>query len=139
MVLAEKIRQYIQRLPAALQQEALDFVEYLLTKAERKAVLREEQTEAYLAVHERQAAENAAEIQVSEEGIRQDLPTYLQRVEAGETVVILKAGKPVAEIKPIAPAAGTLRPFGLGTGEFTVPDDFDAPLPEHLIQEFEKP
>ena len=30
-----------------------------------------------------------------------------------------------------------LRPFGLCAGEFTVPDDFDDPLPEHLIEEFE--
>ena len=30
-----------------------------------------------------------------------------------------------------------LRPFGLCTGEFVVPDDFDAPLPEHIMQDFE--
>lgn len=30
-----------------------------------------------------------------------------------------------------------LRPFGLCAGEFTVPDDFDDPLPEHVIKEFE--
>lgn len=30
-----------------------------------------------------------------------------------------------------------LRPFGLCTGEFTVPDNFDDPLPEYVIQEFE--
>ena len=30
-----------------------------------------------------------------------------------------------------------LRPFGLGRGEFNVPDDFDAPLPEQVIREFE--
>ncbi len=30
-----------------------------------------------------------------------------------------------------------LRPFGLCAGEFTVPDDFDHPLPEHIIKEFE--
>ena len=30
-----------------------------------------------------------------------------------------------------------LRPFGLGEGEFIVPDDFDEPLPESLIDEFE--
>ncbi len=29
------------------------------------------------------------------------------------------------------------RPFGLCKGEFTVPDDFDAPLPENIINEFE--
>jgi hypothetical protein len=36
MVPAERIQQYIQRLPASSQIEALDFVEYLLTKAERE-------------------------------------------------------------------------------------------------------
>ena len=30
-----------------------------------------------------------------------------------------------------------LRPFGLCAGEFTVPDDFDDPLPQHVIKEFE--
>jgi hypothetical protein len=29
------------------------------------------------------------------------------------------------------------RPFGLCKGEFSVPDDFDAPLPENIIKEFE--
>lgn len=30
------------------------------------------------------------------------------------------------------------RPFGLGKGEFTVPEDFDAPLPEEILASFEK-
>jgi len=30
-----------------------------------------------------------------------------------------------------------LRPFGLCAGEFTVPDDFDAPLPEDILNAFE--
>lgn len=29
------------------------------------------------------------------------------------------------------------RPFGLCKGDFLVPEDFDAPLPEYLIREFE--
>ena len=29
------------------------------------------------------------------------------------------------------------RPFGLCAGEFRVPDDFDAPLPEEIIEQFE--
>jgi len=74
---------------------------------------------------------------VSEEEIRQDLLTYLRRVEAGETLVVLRDGKPMAEIKPIPSISTPLRPFGLCAGEFTVPDDFDAPLPENIIQEFE--
>jgi hypothetical protein len=30
-----------------------------------------------------------------------------------------------------------MRPFGLCKGDFRVPDDFDAPLPESIIKEFE--
>lgn len=29
------------------------------------------------------------------------------------------------------------RPYGLCQGEFTVPNDFDAPLPEELLRDFE--
>ncbi len=29
------------------------------------------------------------------------------------------------------------RPFGLCEGEFSVPDDFDAPLPEDVLEDFE--
>ncbi len=29
------------------------------------------------------------------------------------------------------------RPAGLCAGDFTVPDDFDAPLPEEILQSFE--
>jgi antitoxin (DNA-binding transcriptional repressor) of toxin-antitoxin stability system len=75
--------------------------------------------------------------QVNLEDIQQDLSTYLQRVEAGETLVIIRAGKPVAEVKPVVPRVETLRPFGLCAGEFTVPEDFDAPLPEDILKAFE--
>ena len=30
-----------------------------------------------------------------------------------------------------------LRPFGLCAGEFNVPDDFDSPLPEYVVEDFE--
>ena len=75
--------------------------------------------------------------QVSIEEIRRDLPAFLQRVEAGETIIITQAGKPMAEIKPIASESEKSRPFGLCAGEFEVPDDFNAPLPEGILQEFE--
>ena len=35
MVVAEKINHYVQRLPERLQAEVLDFVEFLLSKADR--------------------------------------------------------------------------------------------------------
>ena len=36
MVVAERIQQYVQKLPASLQVEVLDFVEYLLSKQEHE-------------------------------------------------------------------------------------------------------
>ena len=76
-------------------------------------------------------------IQISVEDIQQNLLVYLQQVEAGETLVIVRDGQPVVEMKPVKTGAETLRPFGLCVGEFTVPEDFDAPLPEDLLQVFE--
>jgi hypothetical protein len=36
MLAVERIQQYVQKLPRPLQAEVLDFVEYLLSKAERE-------------------------------------------------------------------------------------------------------
>ena len=74
---------------------------------------------------------------VSLDEIKQDLSNYLQRAQAGEIFVVTQAGKPVAEIRPVATVQQYQRPFGLAAGQFTVPDDFDAPLPEQIIREFE--
>jgi antitoxin (DNA-binding transcriptional repressor) of toxin-antitoxin stability system len=69
--------------------------------------------------------------------IERNFPSYFHRVEDGETLIILKGGKPMAEIKPVISAQPKRRPFGLCNGDFVVPDDFDKPLPEEIIQEFE--
>jgi hypothetical protein len=42
MAIAERIQQCVERLPASFQAEVLDFVEYLLAKAERESVRQEE-------------------------------------------------------------------------------------------------
>ena len=73
---------------------------------------------------------------VSVEEIQQDVSAFLERVEAGETLLIMRTGKPIAEIKPVVVPLEALRPFGLCAGEFTV-EDFDAPLPEDIINAFE--
>ncbi len=39
----------------------------------------------------------------------------------------MRFNQPIAELRPII-SSKQLRPFGLCAGEFTVPDDFDAPL-----------
>jgi antitoxin (DNA-binding transcriptional repressor) of toxin-antitoxin stability system len=81
--------------------------------------------------------DRARVIEVSIEQMAQHLPAYLHLVEEGETLLIVKAGKPMAEVKPVISDGTALRPFGLSAGKFTVPDDFDAPLPEDVLREFE--
>lgn len=75
-------------------------------------------------------------LNVTVDEIQRDPLKYLGRVEAGETLVIVRSDKPIAELRPIT-RSKQLRPFGLCAGEFTVPDDFDAPLPEDLLDGFE--
>ena len=75
-------------------------------------------------------------LNVTVDEIQRDPLKYLRQVEAGETFVIVRADKAIAEIRPII-SSKQLRPFGLCAGEFTVPDDFDAPLPEDLLNAFE--
>ncbi len=72
---------------------------------------------------------------VSVDEMQRNLLDYLERVEKGETLVIVQASKPVAEVKPIGADTTILRPFGLCAGEFRVPNDFDAPLPDNLLDE----
>ena len=69
--------------------------------------------------------------------IQRDPLGCLRRVEAGETLLVVRDEQPVAEIKPIAAPTQQPRPYGLCAGEFTVPADFDAPLPESILLEFE--
>jgi antitoxin (DNA-binding transcriptional repressor) of toxin-antitoxin stability system len=64
------------------------------------------------------------------------LGDYLDLVRAGETVVIADREKPIAELRPSATGELERRPFGLCKGEFVVPDDFDAPLPEEILNDF---
>lgn len=42
MVMNQKIQDYIEKLPPSFQEEVLDFLEYLLIKAERESARREE-------------------------------------------------------------------------------------------------
>jgi len=65
------------------------------------------------------------------------LSKLLARVAAGEEVVIAKAGKPVARLVPLA-SAPRKRVLGTAKGDFTVPDDFDDPLPKDIEESFWK-
>jgi prevent-host-death family protein len=55
----------------------------------------------------------------------------------GETVIIAKAGTPMAKLVPLDYAPKRKIIFGLMKGEFIESDDFDAPLPDDLLAAFE--
>jgi antitoxin (DNA-binding transcriptional repressor) of toxin-antitoxin stability system len=74
-------------------------------------------------------------IPISIHEIQRDPLGCLRRVEVGETLVVFHDEQAVAEIKLIAPMPLQPRPFGLCAGQFTVPDDFDQPLPEDILKE----
>ena len=63
------------------------------------------------------------------------LSEILDRVALGEEVVIAKAGKPAARLVPIRSEPRD-RVLGSGKGDFRVPEDFNDPLPEEVLREF---
>jgi prevent-host-death family protein len=61
---------------------------------------------------------------------------YLEEVEHGETIVLCRRNKPVAEIKPLAAHRDKPRPVGLAKGKFKVPDSFFEVLPDETLALF---
>ncbi len=74
---------------------------------------------------------------ISVQEIERDPLAFLRRVEAGEGFVVLRGEQALAEVRPLATAAAQPRPFGLCAGQFTVPADFDQPLPDDILKHFE--
>jgi prevent-host-death family protein len=64
------------------------------------------------------------------------LSRLLEDVAAGEQVMITRRGEAVACLVPAHRPA--LRRLGVDRGQFVVPDDFDAPLPNELLDAFER-
>jgi antitoxin (DNA-binding transcriptional repressor) of toxin-antitoxin stability system len=69
-------------------------------------------------------------IAISLQELQDDPEALLDRVEAGEHLVVIRGGHPVAELRPVPRSHAGPRPYGLSAGAFTVPDDFDSPLRE---------
>ena len=66
--------------------------------------------------------------------------THLSRLvedaAAGEEIIIAKSGKPLARLGPLAGRTGKRKLGGL-EGKLRIPEDFDAPLPEDVLADFE--
>ncbi|MGH2441738.1 MAG: type II toxin-antitoxin system Phd/YefM family antitoxin [Chloroflexota bacterium] len=63
------------------------------------------------------------------------LSQLIQEVAGGGAIIIANAGKPVARLVAID-RLSTPRPRGLLKGKIWIADDFDAPLPEEILQWF---
>ncbi len=63
------------------------------------------------------------------------LSQLLKRVAAGEEILIARGGKPIARLIPVE--GQRPRVLGRDVGLFQIPEDFDAPLPEAVLKDFE--
>ena len=75
---------------------------------------------------------------ISVNEISLDPQGFLRRLEAGESFLVVRDSVPVAEVKPLPTLNATPRPWGLSAGQFTLPADFNDPLPEEVLRGFEE-
>jgi prevent-host-death family protein len=67
---------------------------------------------------------------------KSQLSLLLDAAMAGEEVIIAKTGKPIARLAPIK-SKQERRKVGTRAGQFCVPDDFDHPLSDEILNAFE--
>lgn len=60
----------------------------------------------------------------------------LRRVAAGEEITLTKRGVPVGRLVPVEAPRGK-RWLGFYGDKIKIPDDFDAPLPDEILDAFE--
>lgn len=66
---------------------------------------------------------------------RAALSRLVEEAAGGEEIIIAKAGRPLARLVALEPRPD--RAFGVWQGQGWIADDFDAPLPEDLLEAFE--
>ncbi len=75
-------------------------------------------------------------MQVNMHEAKTQFSRLVERALAGEEVVVARNGVPLITLQPLRPL-GHARTSGLSRGKGRVADDFDAPLNEQTLQEFE--
>ena len=68
--------------------------------------------------------------------VKSQFSQVISQVSQGETLVIAKAGKPVAKLSPYNSPKSSFR-FGTMKGKIKIADDFDAPLSNDILKQFE--
>jgi antitoxin (DNA-binding transcriptional repressor) of toxin-antitoxin stability system len=74
---------------------------------------------------------------ISVQEIQSDPDAFLRRIEAGESLLVVRDQQPVAEVKPVASRSSEPRPFGLAAGQFVVPPEFDERLSADILHDLE--
>ena len=64
------------------------------------------------------------------------LSRLVEEVSKGQEILIAKSGKPMAKLIGLKPAKPTRKP-GFLKGKIKITADFDAPLPDDLLDAFE--
>ena len=64
------------------------------------------------------------------------LSRLVERAEHGEEIIIARSGRPVARLVPLEWQERP-RVFGRMRGKIRVADDFDAPLPDEILDQLE--
>ncbi|MBI5216601.1 MAG: type II toxin-antitoxin system Phd/YefM family antitoxin [Ignavibacteriae bacterium] len=62
---------------------------------------------------------------------------YIESVLKGENLVIAQKDQPAIRMEPIEHEINQPRPYGLAKGKIFIADDFDDPLPDYILDEFE--
>jgi prevent-host-death family protein len=62
---------------------------------------------------------------------------FVDQAEAGEEIVIARAGKPVARLVALASTTSKPRKLGLGKKKFTFPENFDSLDAAEIVGMFE--
>ena len=73
-----------------------------------------------------------AEQSVNVRELRDHLADYLGRVRAGETLLVVSHGQPVARLVPVAPKMPRARIYGAMKGQIWIAPDFDADDPDTI-------
>jgi prevent-host-death family protein len=63
------------------------------------------------------------------------LSELLEQVAQGRTFVITRRGRPIAELRPVAPEVAPRLTFGCDRGLVVMGPDFEAPLPDFASYE----
>jgi prevent-host-death family protein len=76
-------------------------------------------------------------LQVNIHEAKTHLSKLLAQVKKGQEIIIAKSGKPIAKLIPIVEKPARRVP-GTAKDKITISPSFDDPLPENVLEEFEK-